>query len=223
MTHARRTLTVMYHVHISADLPTPTPTSPTPTTTPILNPSPTSTIGCFEGQVRLTDGTGDIDFNSNYFIQGSVEICVNGVYTPVCAEEWDTTDAIIACNDLGYHETNFCKFLAGSSIPSIPNYLFPIYLYIKRAYLKYLQLDCSILLHPPCCTSFKCATTYAPSLCRLLPTIGCSITVTAYPICSSNIRIFVATICVKYLLELWLHVQLSVVYNYVYLIINLHW
>ena len=192
----------MYHVHISADLPTPTPTSPTPTTTPIINPSPTSTMGCFEILVRLIDGTDGIDFNSNYFIQGSVEICINGVYTPVCAEEWDTTDAIIACNDLGYSETNYCKFLAGSSIPTIPTSCKKGLLEISPALAvaNTVWLDIS----PPPMLYLILMCNYAPSLCHLLPTIGCSITVTACPICGSSIRIFVATICVKYLLELCL-------------------
>ena len=45
--------------------------------------------------------------NGNYFVQLTVQICRNGVYTPVCSDGWDVADAIVVCRDQGYYPPEF--------------------------------------------------------------------------------------------------------------------
>ena len=51
---------------------------------------------CSEGSIRLTDG--DVEQ------EGRVEVCVNGVWGSVCDNGWDTTDAYVVCQQLGYSD-----------------------------------------------------------------------------------------------------------------------
>ena len=49
---------------------------------------------CITGQLRLAGGNIDNE--------GRVEICMNNVWGTVCSDFWDTTDATVACQELGY-------------------------------------------------------------------------------------------------------------------------
>ena len=49
---------------------------------------------CTDGSVRLAAGT--------YSFEGRVEVCVNGVWGTVCHDLWSTSDAAVACRQLGY-------------------------------------------------------------------------------------------------------------------------
>ena len=51
---------------------------------------------CSEGSIRLTDGVVEQE--------GRVEVCVNGVWGSVCDNGWDTTDAYVVCQQLGYSD-----------------------------------------------------------------------------------------------------------------------
>lgn len=51
--------------------------------------------GCADGEVRLAGGS--------VANEGVVEVCLNGVWSTVCAEDWDTSDAIVTCSQLGYN------------------------------------------------------------------------------------------------------------------------
>ena len=52
---------------------------------------------CDEGDVRLLDGTDD----SN----GRVEVCQDGMWTPVCSNQYDHNIATVVCRQLGYNST----------------------------------------------------------------------------------------------------------------------
>ena len=47
---------------------------------------------CTQGAIRLQGGTAT---------QGRVEICNNNVWGTVCEDNWDNTDARVACQQLG--------------------------------------------------------------------------------------------------------------------------
>ena len=49
---------------------------------------------CQQGDIRLVRGT----------IQqlGAVQMCVNGVWGEICADGWGSSDALVACRQLGY-------------------------------------------------------------------------------------------------------------------------
>ena len=50
--------------------------------------------GCQDGDILLTDGFTPVE--------GRVEICINNVYGTVCDDKWDTVDATVACQQLGF-------------------------------------------------------------------------------------------------------------------------
>ena len=49
---------------------------------------------CINGEIRLVNGS---EANS-----GRVEVCFNGRFGSVCDDDWDTNDAAVVCNQLGY-------------------------------------------------------------------------------------------------------------------------
>jgi deleted-in-malignant-brain-tumors protein 1 len=53
--------------------------------------------GCQQGQVRLMDGVIQQ--------QGRVEVCVDGVWSGICDDGWDKTNAYIVCQQLGFAST----------------------------------------------------------------------------------------------------------------------
>lgn len=55
---------------------------------------------CTDGQVRLANGTIEQE--------GKVQVCVNGVWSGVCEWGFDTTDAYVFCNSLGYDGPRMC-------------------------------------------------------------------------------------------------------------------
>jgi len=52
------------------------------------------TAPCTTGQLRLAGGNIDNE--------GRVEICTKKVWGTVCSDFWDTTDATVTCQELGY-------------------------------------------------------------------------------------------------------------------------
>ena len=53
------------------------------------------TVLCPEGAVRLIDG--DIEQ------EGRMEVCSNGIWGSICSYGWGTSDAYVACKQLGYN------------------------------------------------------------------------------------------------------------------------
>ena len=51
---------------------------------------------CTDGSVQLVDG-----HSSN---EGRVELCSNGVWTTIRADNWDYNDARVVCRQLGYDD-----------------------------------------------------------------------------------------------------------------------
>ena len=49
---------------------------------------------CTEYSVQLVGG--------NSYLEGRVEVCVNGLWGTVCNNNWDFYDAIVVCRELGH-------------------------------------------------------------------------------------------------------------------------
>lgn len=50
---------------------------------------------CIHGELRLVNGITDTE--------GRIEVCINGVWGTVCDNGWNTINANVACNQLGYY------------------------------------------------------------------------------------------------------------------------
>ena len=53
-------------------------------------------VVCDSGTIRLVGGSNQYD--------GRIEICINNRWGSVCSNNWDATDASVACKQLGYSE-----------------------------------------------------------------------------------------------------------------------
>ena len=56
----------------------------------------------YAGQIRLTGG--------NYSNQGVLEVYCNGQWGTVCYKGFDSTDARVACKQLGYKYSNYLSY-----------------------------------------------------------------------------------------------------------------
>ena len=62
----------------------------------------TASMNCSEGNVRLRVGANERI--------GTVEVCVNGFWSSICDNLWDSRDADVVCRQLGF--PTFGKLLA---------------------------------------------------------------------------------------------------------------
>ena len=60
--------------------------------------------GCTSGALRLA-GSG------SFSTQGRLEICYSNQWGTVCDDDWDSTDAKVACRQLGYSTYGKCIIL----------------------------------------------------------------------------------------------------------------
>lgn len=54
---------------------------------------------CTEGAVRLVNGTDGREY------EGRVEVCMGNIWGSVCDTKWDSADATVVCNYLGFPGT----------------------------------------------------------------------------------------------------------------------
>ena len=68
-----------------------------------LHAHPVIDATCTNGAVRLFGGQ-----NSG---EGTVEICVGGVWGSVCDNSWGRSDAAVVCQQLGFQGTSMCMYV----------------------------------------------------------------------------------------------------------------
>jgi hypothetical protein len=76
---------------------------------------------CEEYSARIIIGEGEevTDYDSTrdmyYYIEGNlatgrIELCMNGVWSPVCQDVWTEADTSVACYQMGYSRFGMCIF-----------------------------------------------------------------------------------------------------------------
>ena len=66
--------------------------------------------------ILLACGDGDIRFvNGSIAAEGRVEICINNTYGTICDDFWDSQDASVVCQQLGYSTEGMFKARSSNS------------------------------------------------------------------------------------------------------------
>ena len=69
---------------------------------------------CLQGSARLVHGATSRE--------GTVEICVNGIWAAVCDNHWDSRDAQVVCHQLGHIVTGTCTYVEQDSVLEVDHY-----------------------------------------------------------------------------------------------------
>ena len=59
-------------------------------------------LNCTHGDIRLESGRNDRE--------GTVGVCVDGVWSTVCNSGWDSREAVVVCRQLGFPKSGTCSF-----------------------------------------------------------------------------------------------------------------
>ena len=70
----------------------------------LTHPNPVIDSSCTNGAVRLFGGQSSGE--------GTVEICVHGVWGSVCDNSWSSSDAAVVCQQLEFQGASMCVSLA---------------------------------------------------------------------------------------------------------------
>ena len=61
----------------------------------LFSAAPTTvSSNCTHGDIKLLGGTTEYE--------GSIEVCVNGIWGTICDRSWSSNDALVACTQAGY-------------------------------------------------------------------------------------------------------------------------
>lgn len=99
----------------------------------VLWPESVISVSCKEGSIRLLVGDNndyyldnaredETKFIEDALSQGRVEICINGTYGTICADDdsWSNLEAAVVCKELGFTENGmfYSKWLSRNLLNS---------------------------------------------------------------------------------------------------------
>ena len=100
--------------------PAPSNTGTVPPTAsgdgPTIAP-PTPESPCEDFNLRLSNQVFSVEVStltgeSLFFVEGTVEVCIDGVFYAICDKGWDQEDAQVACTVLNYEPSAYRKLFS---------------------------------------------------------------------------------------------------------------